>query len=488
MNEKHAWLLLVLAFILATAPATVVAADPPGASATANQICAEWYARCQGQPCGATPPACSQPVPGGGTAGGTCVQSLCNAQTFTDAGGSMQNIGDAVNFMQQALGMLQGLLGKGGSSSSGGGSAGGAGGNYLPTMAPEPASFFGGVQATTSAKADFFDSYYQPATKASDAIQDVAAEPEPSATFLDAVAKGFSNVTDKITEVTVGIVDKPVVPPPPPPATDIQRGLPKGNTDIRKTEDGTEIEIGAEEDSTGVAGFYGAANEEGTGLSVVGRLCVARPWAGGIFAKIIPAVLFDKLCNVGGYHVGALPIERDVVNATQLVHQAAQRSALEEEPVAKKKGISCKPPVLRQGAQAAIEFSCGTGDRLLRTVGFRAGINDSRVSVYPQKDTIYSIVCSNDFEESCQVKVVNPRIILVAEPAAVRLGARAIIRWETKDVEGETCVIKGPSFSETGSYGAASTVPISGPSSYTATCTALDGEPVTENLTVDLAL
>lgn len=420
----------------------------------------------------------------GGQVTCACNGKKCDAQTFTDAAGGTQNIGDAINFMQQALGMLQSLLGKGGGGGASGGGSGGASsdGNYLPTLAPPPATFYGGIRATTSADANFFDSNYHPTTQAPESAENIINE--PSATFLDAVAKGFSSVTDTITEVTVGIVDKQV-PPPPPQATDIQKG-PPGSPPVRKP-DGT-IEIGVEEDSTGVAGFYGDANDKNINLSMMGRICVSRPWSGGLLSKIIPEAFFDGLCKIGGYHIGALPGGKEAVNATDLVNQAAQRSAMEEEPLAKKKGILCKPPVLRQGAQAIIEFSCGTGERLLRTIGFRAGINDSRVAVRPQKDRTYGIICSNAYEESCAIKVVNPRITLWAEPAAVRLGSRAIIRWDTKDVEGETCTVKGPSFSETGSFGGASTVPISGPSTYTATCTALDGDPVTENLTVDLAL
>ena len=479
MNRKNAWLLLVLIFAFVASPHVVSAVT----ETEANAQCKTWYDSGAKAP----PPPPAQVEVTGGTVTCTCSGPKCEAQTFTNASGGTQNIGDAINFMQQALGMLQGLLGKGAGGSSGGSAPSGSPGeNYLPAMAPPGASFYGG--ATTSADADFFNSYYRPAAKAP---REIATNPavEPSSNFLEAVAKGFSNVTDKITEVTVGIVDTQV-PPPPPVIQDIQKGAPIGGRTgtIKRHEKTGTIEIGVEENSTGVAGFYGAANDEGEGMSMISRLCVSRPWSGGIFSKFIPTSFFDGLCKIGGYHVGALSGEKGVVNATQLVHQAAQRSAMEEEPIAKKKGISCKPPVLRQGAQAIIEFSCGTGDRLLRTVGFRAGLNDSRVSVQPQKDTLYSIFCSNDYDASCQIKVVNPRIILVAEPAAVRLGTRAIIRWETKDVEGETCVVKGPSFSETGSYGAASTVPISGPSTYTATCTALDGEPVIENLTVDLAL
>ena len=179
------------------------------------------------------------------------------------------------------------------------------------------------------------------------------------------------------------------------------------------------------------------------------------------------------------------------VDVTEMVLDAKARAAAEEalniqESVPK--GIRCAPAVIRQGASATLEFSCGTGERLLRSVGFRAGVNDRKITVRPTQNSNYRIMCSNDFEASCEVRVVNPRIVLWSDPKAVRLGSRTVIRWNTQDIEEGSCTITGNSFLQKSERGGASTVPITGPTAFTATCTALDGESITETLTVDLAL
>src|SRR3989344_5923173 len=290
MKKQNAWqIVLVLAFMLLVAPQAVFGID----ETTANNECKQWNDSGQNGP----PPKFEVEVVGG-KMNCQCSGPKCEAQTFTKASGGTQNIGDAINFMQQALGMFQGLLGKGGGGSSGGSAPSGASdGNYLPTMTPPGATFYGG-STTTPTDTDFFNSYYRPAAKVP---VEIATNPavEPSSNFLEAVAKGFSNVTDKITEVTVGIVDTQV-PPPLPVIQDIQKGAPIGGRTgtIKRHEKTGTIEIGVEENSTGVAGFYGAANDEGEGMSMISRLCVSRPWSGGIFSKFIPTSFFDGLCKI----------------------------------------------------------------------------------------------------------------------------------------------------------------------------------------------
>lgn len=444
----------------------------------ANKSCAAWV-NSGGQ---GTPPSFRVEASGGFVTC-TCSGAQCSAQTFTDAAGNTKAIGEAVNFLQQAMGMIQSLLGNKGGS---GGSGSGSGGNVpatmnLPSLAPPPADFmpdYGNTAPKPPAN-------IETKTNINTAIDAVVKDPAEN--FLEAVSKGFSNITDRITEVTVGITQKN---PPAPATSETTKKLGTERPDIRTTEGGKAIEIGVTEDNTGVAGFYGMNGMQTAGLSLVGRLCVTRPWANSFISAIIAPRFFDSLCDRGGYQIGPPPASDKPVNGTEIAIKAAARAMAEKTttPLQKAKGISCTPTILRQGASASVEFSCGTGDTLTRAIGFRAGVNDSRVTVRPSKNTTYGIMCSDGFEQSCEIKVVNPRITIWSDPKAVRLGARTTVYWNTADVEKNSCVIKGPSFSETGSYGGASTVPISGPSTYTVTCTAIDGEPLTESITVDLAL
>lgn len=85
-----------------------------------------------------------------------------------------------------------------------------------------------------------------------------------------------------------------------------------------------------------------------------------------------------------------------------------------------------------------------------------------------------------------QTNVIPPEADIWAEPPSVRLGARAYIFWTTKGVN--TCTVTGPSFFHNTLSGAASTVSISGASTFSIECTAPDGTKVTDSVTVNLAI
>lgn len=81
---------------------------------------------------------------------------------------------------------------------------------------------------------------------------------------------------------------------------------------------------------------------------------------------------------------------------------------------------------------------------------------------------------------------VPPEADIRAEPASVRLGARTYIFWSSKGVT--SCAVSGPSFTQNTLAGAGATVPITGPTKFTITCTAPSGSTVTDSVTVDLAI
>lgn len=59
--------------------------------------------------------------------------------------------------------------------------------------------------------------------------------------------------------------------------------------------------------NTEVAGFYGGGSAgPDAAKSLIGRMCVSRPWSGGFLSSIIPPSFFDGLCTRAGYQVGPL--------------------------------------------------------------------------------------------------------------------------------------------------------------------------------------
>ncbi len=80
----------------------------------------------------------------------------------------------------------------------------------------------------------------------------------------------------------------------------------------------------------------------------------------------------------------------------------------------------------------------------------------------------------------------TPSATIWAEPASVRLGTRTYIFWKSVGVI--DCTVSGPNFSHMTLSGGASTVPLSGATTYSIECTAPDGSKVSDLVTVDLAI
>ena len=83
---------------------------------------------------------------------------------------------------------------------------------------------------------------------------------------------------------------------------------------------------------------------------------------------------------------------------------------------------------------------------------------------------------------------IPPEIDIWAVPERVSLGARTSIFWNTKGVA--SCTITSPdgSFNEHTLSGGAATVPITGATAFTISCLTPDGKPVTDYVTVQLAI
>jgi hypothetical protein len=201
--------------------------------------------------------------------------------------------------------------------------------------------------------------------------------------------------------------------------------------------------------------------------------------------------LFDGLCVGYGYGVGrqAGVDSRVAVDTTTLSREVAARVEAERsgKKIKKAKGITCAPAIVREGSPVILEWSCAMS-RVVKTGGFRTTAGAKTTSITPKEDVTYGITCEDGFSDICSVRVIHPRVAVWTEPREVRLGARAIVYWNTEDVIPTSCSVRGPSFLEQGPYGGAATVAINDTSVYTIECLAADGATTTAFTTLELAL
>lgn len=197
--------------------------------------------------------------------------------------------------------------------------------------------------------------------------------------------------------------------------------------DIRIFEQGATIVAGMNDPNTNtqVVGFYGAnSSSDFKSTGVVGQLCVSRPWATNILSKIITPSFFDSLCTWRGYQVGV--------------------SAPAQQAPAKNTAPAVTKP--------------------------------STTVVTTTKTT------------ATTTPVVPGKVDVWAVPAVVPLGARTSIFWNTQAVT--NCIVSSPdgSFNQTTLSGGAATVPLSGATTFTISCIDSGGNPVTDFVTVNLAI
>ncbi len=210
----------------------------------------------------------------------------------------------------------------------------------------------------------------------------------------------------------------------------IQKNLPPGAYgDVKILANGTTIIAGVREKNSEVAGFYGTSATTGTGG--VAKLCSNRPWATNFLSFIIPASFFDSLCTWRGYTVG-------------------QKPAAVVSPAA----------------------TTGTGTTKTNTV----------------KTTVGGTKSTGTATTAPAVAPETARVDIWASPAVVPLGARTSIFWNTQGVT--ECIETSPdgSFTHSSLKGGASTVPLTQATTFTISCIAPNGAPITDTVTVQMAL
>lgn len=374
------------------------------------------------------------------TASGKCVApGQCRADFAQGA--------DGKNALDQAMGILKGLLDKlmqGGQGGAGGKSAApgttGTGQTlssiYPPcqinpatnTITSVPCVDSTGAVITSPQTGNLFVSGTGTASSVANSLLNALGDTDESA----APASPVSSLLES-SIATVGAQDTRGTNPslssetatgiPTPDAHDIARLEPDMRGDIVTSGVGATVVAGARDvaGNTEVSGFIGSnVSTFSQPTTLVGRLCEARPWATGFLASIVSPAFFDGLCVWRGHHVGTLP---------STPAPAAQH-------------------VLKQTAPA---------------------------------------VPSDDKDVPSAATGGPPAVDVWASPASVSLGTRTSIFWASRGVA--TCRVEGPSFKQEGLSGGAATVPISGTSVFTAVC--LDGEGnevARDSVTVNLAI
>lgn len=501
MNIYKQQTLTILLPIVAAAiivPFFVHASMHTNMGAAANKSCKDWWnsPACKSDPakCQATGKACSAVD---SAIRGECEKEQCVGKTASGpGGGGQQSLGSALGLMNQALGLINGLKGLMGGAPAGGGGGAPApvGGAALP---PTPSSFnpYDSIDNRLPAKnlgEDILKNISGEETKTSPLFD--SGEPAPN--FLEAVAKGFGDITNKVSEVTAGAGTK--IDALIPGGEKATTTTTKDRTEVRETDTDATVEVSYDSDGkSGIVGFYGVSGVKsaasGVSNSIVGRLCATRPWATGLVASVISPSFFDKVCARFGYapklrlvEAAGAPVDTALASRQAIARMKAAATG-NAAPKKKEVGISCTPGVVREGGSATLEWSCGAS-MLVGTSGFKATADIAKLLVKPTVNTTYGIKCENDFIDACQVRIVRPKLAIWSEPVSARLGSRVIIKWNSTDVFEDTCVVEGPSFHETGARGGASTVGINDRSIFTISCLAADGATTTESVAVDLAL
>lgn len=127
-------------------------------------------------------------------------------------------------------------------------------------------------------------------------------------------------------------------------------------------------------------------------------------------------------------------------------------------------------------------------DSLCAWRGYQVGV--SQVAPAPQLQTPSgTAVQQNTITPApTPVSTIAPSVDIWATPATVTLGSRTSIFWNAKGVISCTETSPSGNFSQNTFSGGASTVPLSGATTFVISCLTADGKTVTDSVTVNLAI
>ncbi|TSC87020.1 MAG: TrbL protein [Parcubacteria group bacterium Gr01-1014_8] len=189
---------------------------------------------------------------------------------------------------------------------------------------------------------------------------------------------------------------------------DIRVGVSGGTIFARSRDPGSNTEV---------AGFFGGnAFNANASRSLVGRLCAARPWAGGIIGSIIPPSFFDGLCRRGGYQVGIVALQPGSAKGGKkgtitITGQKQQRQTVDSSTIEAEVDIWAEPASVRLGTRTYI-FWTSKGVESCKESGpsFSQNSPSGGASTVPLSGkSIFTIVCltiaSTTVEDSVTVNL-----------------------------------------------------------------------------------
>ncbi len=138
-----------------------------------------------------------------------------------------------------------------------------------------------------------------------DALGGDSSGADLSATLLDNVNTNTNTNTDEGASLSASILATTSTLPVPQGSVGLTPGLPGVFGDFKLLTGGATLVAGSrsEQQNTETAGFYGAGTM-GQPQGLIGQWCQSRPWTKNFLSLVIPPTFFDGLCTSRGYQVG----------------------------------------------------------------------------------------------------------------------------------------------------------------------------------------
>ena len=391
-----------------------------------------------GNPCPGTVITCKVAIPGSNTVWGICMLSGCKGQTYTGLGGGSTGVGDIGGIVGQ---IFKGLLDK--------------------IMQPKPSSGGGGGASPGTTPAGC-TTYYTVTVPTSD----------PCARYVQPTSNSLLGSTDGVQNTA---------------SQELMNALGGG------TQSSVNAALGADGGTSAVNVseqiLNQVTNQNSNVLQTPGTNQTTVP-AGGTLADRAVSLQSGTQGNIEIRGGGATVIAnaRDVQANTEVAGFYGGDTFGTTQP----QGVVAKLCQSRPWAGAIVSFVIPPSffDSLCAWRGYQVGI-----PVPPPAPVTQTVIIQQQASgqgtaqsESTTVSTIPPEVDIWAVPAKVTLGGRTSIFWNTKGVASCTETSPDGSFNENSLSGGASTVPLSGPTTFTISCLTPDGKPVTDYVTVNLSI
>ncbi|QQG38004.1 MAG: hypothetical protein HYS26_00410 [Candidatus Kaiserbacteria bacterium] len=404
-----------------------------------DQMCINYFIQCQ-----ANPPCLPKPcttTAAGKTVTGTCTPIGCKGTGFQGLSGGMQGIQGLDQFMG-ILGKIKELLGGGGKGGGGGGSpatGGGAAGGAIP-----------GQSGCTQ--------YYQVTVPSSDPCAYYV--PPATASVNNPLS---SNSTDGLLSALGG-------------STGSSLGAAFGD------EESTPVNVSQNllNITTG-----GSSQQPTTQTSTGGTQTSSLA---GQSTSLQPTTQGDIRVLDSGATV--IANARDPQTNTEIAGFYGGSTFGTTQP----QGVVATLCTTRPWSNSVVSFIIPPSffDSLCSWRGYQVGLQP-QVAQQTQNPSVQLTQQTTPAQGSTQAPaqqqtVVPPEVDIWAAPASVALGSRTSVFWNTKGVTSCAITSSDGNFTEDELSGGASTVPLSGATTFTIECTAPDGTKVKDETTVNIAI